>query len=798
MFSGGVASSIAVNNIDSIVASRIAGSTLEADTIKVDTANAVKVKDATGTGGAALIAGVGVGVDVSTFNDSVSTVVDKSTLKAKDTLAVNTKTQREIDSTVAGVGVGIVGLAVNVAAVTVNGGINDLGYAKDADGKPTTFSHTDAVNKAMGIVNDNTKRDLSENFHGMTDAEKKQMQEKVKADADTKDKKYVDGTGVHTYVQNSSTLEAANGALTVNNTELNDAELNGGSGSLGGIEINVADTVYHLNQLNDISVKDSTVKGASVTLSARQGNVTENKEDAIHLRTVQAGLGAVGIGVGYAGLTTKGNTGIAVDHSTLAATNGDLTVKSSDAAQSKVNMIGVSAAGVAVPVSVAHNTNAANNFVTVKGDSTLKAETNKTREVTGSDGKKTTEKVPAAITLQTERTGRVAAKTTGVGVGGGAVVVNTAKAYDESTSAVTVETGGTTAKNTDTGKKTETPANSFTADAIRIEAINAPVVKAEAGGTGVALIGVAVMQSNAEAYSAAKVNVADGNKLIGDTVLAQAVIGKEGTDMTHAETHSTSVAIGAGVAPNKAKAITKTTASVNVGTETYKTTEKEVQETDANGTAQTKKESAAATNLALITQNNASRRSIIGNTSIGLLASIGFGDAKAEGDDKSTVEAKGGSGDKAVKLQNLKIDAGGANTSKGFADGDSGGFLAIGAAATITMNTKTTNTASLQRGYRCQPAGYLQGKLQDRRRRRNQRNLGQFRQPCGDGYQNGNQGRGPVKRREELCAGGQQDRNRRLRRGGLEQPHECGRPDSGSAGCKVGTGDNGQSQCGHR
>ena len=694
MFSGGVASSIAVNNIDSIVASRIAGSTLEADTIKVDTANAVKVKDATGTGGAALIAGVGVGVDVSTFNDSVSTVVDKSTLKAKDTLAVNTKTRREIDSTVAGVGVGIVGLAVNVAAVTVNGGINDLGYAKDADGKPTAFSHTDAVNKAMGIVNDNTNRDLSENFHGMTDAEKKQMQEKVKADADTKDKKYVDGTGVHTYVQNSSTLEAASGALTVNNSELNDAELNGGSGSLGGIEINVADTVYHLNQLNDISVKDSTVKGASVTLSARQGNVTENKEDAIHLRTVQAGLGAVGIGVGYAGLTTKGNTGIAVDHSTLAATNGDLTVKSSDAAQSKVNMIGVSAAGVAVPVSVAHNTNAANNFVTVKGDSTLQAETTKTQEVTGSDGKKTTEKVPAAITLQTERTGRVAAKTTGVGVGGGAVVVNTAKAYDESTSAVTVEAGGTTAKKTDTDKKTDTPANSFTADAIRIEAINAPVVKAEAGGTGIAAIGVAVMQSNAEAYSAAKVNVADGNKLLGDTVLAQAVIGKEGTDMTYADTHSVSGVV-VSVAPNKAKAITKTTASVNVGAETYKTTEKEVQETDANGTAQTKKESAAATNLALITQNNASRRSIIGNTSIGIIASIGFGDAKAEGDDKSTVEAKGGSGDKAVKLQNLKIDAGGANTSKGFADGDSGGFLAIGAAATITMNTKTTNTASL-------------------------------------------------------------------------------------------------------
>ena len=678
LFSGSGAGSVAVNNIDSKVTSRIAGSTLEADTIKVDTANTIKVKDITGSGGGGLWVGIGVGVDASTLNDSVSTIVDKSSLKAKDTLTVNTKTQRDVDATVAGVGAGgLVGAAVNVAAVTVNDGINSLGKSKDADGKETSFSHTDAVNKAIGIVNDNTKRDLSENFYGMTDAEKKVMREKVKADADTKDKKYVTGIGVHTYVQNGSTLEAAKGALTVNNTELNDAELNGGSGSLGAIEVNVADTVYHLNQLNDISVKDSTVKGASVTLATRQGNVTENKEDAIHLRTVQAGLGIVGVGVGYAGLTTKGNTGITVDHGTLTATNGDLTVKSSDSAQSKVNMIGVSAAGVAVPVSVAHNTNIANNFVTVKGGSKLQAETTKTQEVTGSGGKKTTEKIPASVSLLTERTGRVAAKTTGVGVGGGAVVVNTAKAYDKSTSAVSVENSG----------------NTFTSDAMKMEAVNAPAVMAEAGGTGIALIGVSVMQSNAEAYSAAKVDVADSNKLLGDAVLVRAVIGKEGTDMTYADTRATSGTI-VGVAPNKAKAITATTASVNMGSETYKTETKE-KTTDEQGQEKETTVKGSYTDLALITQNNASRRATLGNTTIGLLASVGFGDAKTEGNDKSLVEARGGSNGQTVKLQNLKIDAGGANTSKGFADGDSGGILAVGASATITMNTKTTNTASL-------------------------------------------------------------------------------------------------------
>ena len=82
------------------------------------------------------------------------------------------------------------------------------------------------------------------------------------------------------------------------------------------------------------------------------------------------------------------------------------------------------------------------------------------------------------------------------------------------------------------------------------------------------------MQSNAEAYSNATVEVADGYKLLGDAVLAKAVIGKEGTDMTHAETHGVSGTV-ISVAPNKAKAITETTASVNMGNVTYKTEKKE-------------------------------------------------------------------------------------------------------------------------------------------------------------------------------------------------------------------------------
>ncbi len=694
LFSVGVASSVAVNNIDTRVTSRIVGSELTADTLTINTGNDIKITDATGTGGGGLLAGAGVGVDVNTLSETVSTIVDNSSLTATN-MTVNTGTQRDIASTVAGVGIGAAGISVNVLAVTVNEGVADLGYAEDADGNSTSFNHAETINQVLDTVNTNNDNDYSEYFHGMTKDEKEEMQKKTKTDIKAK-QTVQGGTGVHTYVQDS-TMQAVN-ALTVQNTEKNDADLNGGSGSMGGLAVNVADVVYHLNALNDISVKDSTVTGGSVSLTTHQGNKTADDNEAIMLQTVQAGLGGFAIGVGYAGLTTKGNTGITIDHGTLAATNGDLTVKSSDDARSKSNMIGVSAGSIAIPVSVAHNTNKANNFVTVKGGSTLTAATTRTQVVTDSQGNQATEKLPAYINLQTERSGRLAAKTIGVGVGAAAIVVNTAKVYDKSTSAITVE-----GSDTDSDTSSDKEGNTFTADAIRLEAVNAPVVRAEAGGTGVSLLGVSVMQSNAEAYSSAKVDVKDDNRLLGDAVLAQAVIGEEGTDMTHAETHGTNVSVGVGVNPNKAKAITETTASVNMGKETYKTVETVTQQTDVNGTPLTDEdgdpvtvtEQAAATSLALITQNKASRRAIMGNTTIGLVASIGTGDAKTTGNDKSLVTAKGGSGNEAVKLQNLKLAATGSNTAKGYADGDSGGITAWGASATITMKTKTTNTTSL-------------------------------------------------------------------------------------------------------
>ena len=146
---------------------------------------------------------------------------------------------------------------------------------------------------------------------------------------------------------------------------------------MGAAAVNVADVVYHLNELNVISVKNSSLEGGRVSLTTHQGNVTKNKDEAIHLQTVQAGAGALAIGVGYAGLTTKGQTGVAVEQGVLTATNGDLTIRSTDDVRSKADMIGVSAGVVAVPVSVAHNTNVANNFVTIKG-STLSASVKET------------------------------------------------------------------------------------------------------------------------------------------------------------------------------------------------------------------------------------------------------------------------------------------------------------------------------------------------------------------------------------------------------------------------------------
>ena len=676
-FSGGIAASVAVNNIETKVTSRIAGSTLTADTITINTENELTVKDRTGTGAGALMAGIGVGVDVNTFNDAVSTIIDNSTLKAKDKLAVTTETRREIDSTAAGVAIGGAEIGVNVLAVTVNSGLGDTEDVKDEEKNSGTFSHKDAVNKTLEKINEIAANDLSEHFYGMTDEEKGKMKERMKTVAKNGDG--ITGAGVHTYVRGKSVVEAAAGDVTVFNNEYNDALLNGGTGGLGGLAVNVTDTLFHLNQQNDIDVDNSTITGKNVALVAQQAN-RQDKDEAVSVRTTQASAGVVGIGVGYAGIVTKGSTGVSVNTGTIKATDGDLTLKSTDTVKSRAYMLGVQPlSGVGVQVCVANNEDKADNYVTVESGSSLTAERIvKTETVTVKDedgnNREVTLDLPAILTLQADRAGRTAAKALGVSIGGVEVLVNNAWATDTGTAAVSVNGGN----------------NSFTADRLRLEADNAPVLKAESGGTDVGLLaGVAVMHSNATAKSQALVTVADNNKLLADNVEAKSVIGRVGTDMIHGETHSTGVSVGINVNLNASRAITETTAKVAVGKETYKT--EDTEETVAGGEHQgeTVKVTKPVTNLDLSTENNASRRSVLGNFTIGAVSSIGAGDAIAEGDDKSLVEAGGGD------VNNLAITAGGNGKTRGLADGDGGGLTDFGAHATVTLDTRTTNRATL-------------------------------------------------------------------------------------------------------
>ena len=674
-FSGGIASSIAVNNISTKVTGNIVGSVLAADAVDVHTTNALAVHDAVGTGAGALEVGIGVGVDVTTVNDSVSTIVDNSTVKAADTLSINTETQRETDSTVAGVGVGALSVAVNVLSVTVNDGIGSLEDVNDEEAG-SSFSHNGMLVEAVNEVNNKTGRVLADKVAGMTADEKQKMQEKSETGADAGDK--VSGAGVHTYVRGGSALEAVNGALTVNNTERNDADLNGGSGSLGLLAVNVADVVYHRNEKNNIAVADSTVKGGSIALTATQGNVTDNKTDAIRARTVQAQAGVAGIGVGYAGITAKGSTGVTLNKSTVSAADGDLSVQVSDTTRSTGDMLGVSAGLLTVPVSVTRNTNKANTFISVEGGSSLSAM--KLQETRDSKGNKITESVPGnAISLQIDRSGKLVTDSYGVGAGGVNVAVNTAKSMDFGSSVVQVKGSG----------------NTFSGGGITLEAVNAPTLKSEAGGVDVGLIGVAVNYSKSRAESTASVIVADGNSLLGDAVIARAVVGREGSDMAYAKTNSTNVSVGVGVDPDGAEAETATEARVSMGLETYKTVEENVTAKDASGNTTVSKVTKGATDLSLMTENNASRNARLGNTTVGLLVSVTDGDALGRGEDRSTVEAKGAAGGDGVKLKNLKINAGGYNISKGLGDGGSGGIFDISPTVIANMESKTINTASL-------------------------------------------------------------------------------------------------------
>ena len=673
-FSGGIASSVAVNNIENQVTSRIAGSTLNEDTITVNADNTIAVEDRTGTGAAGLITGIGVGVDVTTLNDAVSAVIENSELNATEKLAITTQSQRDIDSIVAGASVGGAEVGVNVLAVTVASGLGDTDDIKEDENNKGSFSHKEAVKKTLEIVKERVNADLSEHFYGMTEEEVENMKEKMKTDANTGDG--ITGAGVHTYVQDSK-VKVTEGAATIVNSEYNDAKLDGGQGGLGAITVNVTDTLYHLNQQNDIDVDNTSITAKSIGMLAQQGNKGDSDE-AIRVRAVEAGLGTAGVGVGYGGIVTKGATGVSINKGTLVTTDGDLDIETKDTAKSKTWVLGVGAnIGGNVLVTVANNEDKANNYIIVENDSSLKAERKtKTEKVKVKDDDGTEREVtldlPAILSLKAERAGKTASKNLGVGVGAASVVVNNAYAEDEGKSLISVN-----------------GSNSFTADRMTMEATNAPVLKAEAGGTGVALIGVTVMNSTASAKSQALVTVADNNKLLADAVDAKAVIGETGTDMTHAVTTSTSIELAAGVAPSTSEASTATTAEVKMGKAAYKTVEKEVTTTDDDGNQKTETVTERVTDLAISTENNASRRSIVDNFNLGLVLSVGSGDAISKGDDKSLVTAKGGD------VNSLKISAGGSGKTSGFADGGSGGAVDIGAIANLTLDTKTTNIATL-------------------------------------------------------------------------------------------------------
>ncbi len=646
----GVASSVSLNDLNSNVTSRIAGSELTAGTMALDTKNTIFIMDKVGTGGGGGILGVGVGVDSIAINDTVSTVINNSTLTAKKKMTVGTGAERMVDGNVTGAGLGIGEVAVNVLSVTVNGGLKDTENVQDEQGG--TYNRSQAVQTVLDKVNTNVNRDLSQSFHGMSASEKKEMQKKIKAEAKLKGADQ--STGVHAYVLDNSKLEVSDGDLSILNQEFNDGDLVGGSYGLGGLAVNVPDATFRLNLQNDIFVKESELTANSVNLSARHGNLKDTT-DGIKAYTYQANLSVAGIGTGNSSIITKGTTGVKTQSANLTARNGNLTLESLDTLKGRSKMIGVTAGlGIGVGVSVARFENLSANNITVTGESELTAK----KEDKNS---KDTEREAATILLKASRTGTVAAKSLGVGVGVGEVIVNKGQAIDKSMASVSVIRGN----------------NSLTADDLRFEAVNAPVLKAESGGTEVGGIGVSVMKSEARAESKATVWVADENRLLGDEVLARAVIGKEGQLMTHAETHGTNGTV-IGVNPNTADAITKTSATVDIGSAIYKTAK-----TGSSG------QEAAVTNLSLVSQNYASRKTIVGNTTIGLVLAIGIGNAEATAEDNSMAGAYGGD------VKNLKVRAEGKGRTDGHADGDSGGVFSFADPSMVTLNTINHNEAKL-------------------------------------------------------------------------------------------------------
>ena len=323
-----------------------------------------------------------------------------------------------------------------------------------------------------------------------------------------------------------------------------------------------------------------------------------------------------------------GTSGITVKDTDIVAEgeddNGNVTIETNDKTKAATHLFGVAGStilGVNTIWSWVQNTH-------TMGISFENTNANAVNTVSGKN-----------IFVGSKNTTNLSAQGTGVAVGGVSVAVANTKATDNSSAKIDVinKTGGGTYK--------------FKADQeISFGAYNAPELKADLNNVGIGIVNALVSYTTASAESKASVKVGDNNTFTARNVGFGAYVGSTSTGNPTVWADQWSFGIGGvdlGTAGENATAKTATSATVNIGNETY------IKEADSGNEIKP-----SETNLVIEARNYASRKVTAKNIGGSVIKiSVNGVDAIADAQDTVSVSAGGG------KVESLDMSAEGLSYS---------------------------------------------------------------------------------------------------------------------------------------
>ena len=363
---GSIATTIAVNNIQSDVAANVANANVQADgaaNVLADNIIYSKAVNEVASGGAVA---AGVGVSVNNIDSSTKVNVNNSTIKAA-TIATKADEKRYVDANYIGAAAGLAALGTNVSITNIGASMQDgysYSYEDNSNNKTSTTTEsysTSTFKKQVESSVDGSNATIS-NEH-IAEAG-------ITAENDSVDwggTSAAAGTGVN--IGSGSQLSAS-GAMDIATTTRTDGKINLEQGSVSAVSANVSVGVTDIKVNNAVNIQGgSTVEGAKVNITAQDGG-------ALSQDIYQGSVAGASMNAAVSLLKRQGSNSVNIADSKISAKTtgiaaGLLNINANENGSLSNNVYGATVGGYAAGALVAQTADTMDNNIAITGESQL-------------------------------------------------------------------------------------------------------------------------------------------------------------------------------------------------------------------------------------------------------------------------------------------------------------------------------------------------------------------------------------------------------------------------------------------